>query len=484
MANSEQTSLPSRREFLQGGVAAGGMALASTKLALAMPEETAKRPNMIFVFTEGQRSDALGIAGHPFLKTPHMDRIAKEGAWFRNAFCTNSLCAPARAVALTGLYSHTSGALDNRLAHVPLPADMPFFTDLLHQAGYEVAMMGKAHVRNGAKERYWDYYFGFNAAMTNYYQPRFAEGRDGKIGEEKVYDGYADDVVTDKALEWLSQKREKPFCLLLWYQTPHAPFYRARRHLDLYSGMTIAKPATFDDDLKGYPGKPSFTETDNKIGTVDNLNATRSLEEVVKDYCAGLTAIDENIGRVFHWLDESKKTDDTAIVLSADHGFFLGEWRLYDKRFMHEPSIRVPTMIRYPKRVKSGTIVDEMALDVDLAPTFLDLAGIPAPTKMQGKSLMKLAGGDAEGWRKDWLYHYYEYPKPSFVQPHYGIRTEQYKLIYYYQTKKGELYDLHQDPGEIRNLYDLPEHSALQAKLHQRLTELRKELGDTDQAAS
>ncbi len=483
MENLDQSALPSRREFLQGSVAAGGMALASSKLALAMPEVPPNRPNMIFIFNEGQRSDALGIAGHPFLKTPHMDRIAKEGAWFRNSFCTNSLCAPARAVALTGLYSQTSGALDNRLAHVPLPADIPFFTDLLHQAGYEVAILGKAHVRNGAKERYWDYYFAFNAAMTNYYQPRFAEGHDGTIGEEKVYDGYADDVVTDKALEWLGKKRDKPFCLLLWYQTPHAPFYRARRHLDLYSGTTIPKPATFDDDLKNYPGKPAFAETDNKIGTVDNLNATRSLEEVVKDYCAGLTAIDENIGRVFHWLDETQKTDDTAIVLSSDHGFFLGEWRLYDKRFMHEPSIRVPTMIRYPKRVKPGTVVDEMALDVDLAPTFLDLAGVPVPAKMQGKSLMKPAAGDTQTWRKDWLYHYYEYPKPGYVQPHYGIRTEQHKLIYYYQAKKGELYDLKSDPGELRNLYGMPEHSDLQAKLQLRLAELRKEVADTDPAS-
>ncbi len=475
----------SRREFLQGGVAATGAALTASFLPQARAEIGDKRPNLLFIYGEGQRADALSLAGNPILKTPNMDRIGQEGAWFRNSFCTNSLCAPARATALTGMYSCATGAIDNRHPQVPLPEGIPIFTDLLHQAGYEVAIVGKVHVRNGVKERYWDYYFGFNAAVTDYYKPRFSEGRNGVIGPEVTYDQYADDLVTDRALAWLAEKRDKPFCLLLWFQTPHAPFYRARRHLDLYSRVFIPKPATFDDDLKGYPGKPAFPETDIKIGTVENLNAARTLEEVVKDYYAGLTAVDENIGRILNSLETAGELDETAILFSSDHGFFLGEWRLYDKRFMHEPSIRVPTSLRYPKKIKAGTIRDEMILDVDIAPTLLDLAGVKIPERMQGHSFINLARGDEGDWRKDWIYHFYEYPKPGYVQPHRGIRTDRYKLIHYYQDpQKYELYDLHADPGEIHNVYSTREYATVQGQLWTRLAELRHEVGDVDAAAT
>lgn len=468
----------SRREFLQGSVATTGAALVSAILPSAMAQPQEKRPNLLFILGEGQRADALSLAGNPLLRTPNMDRIGREGAWFKNSFCTNSLCAPARATVLTGLYSHMTGALDNTHPKVPLPADIPLFTDLLHQAGYEVAIVGKVHVKNGVKERYWDYYFGFNAPFTDYYKPQFAEGRNGEIGEETAYDGYADDLVTDRALAWLNEKREKPFCLLVWYQTPHAPFYRARRHLDLYNGVAIPKPSTFDDDLKGYPGKPAFAETDNKIGTVENLNAARTLEEVVKDYNAGLVAVDENIGRIFRCLEMKNELDSTAILLSSDHGFFLGEWRLYDKRFMHEPSIRIPMLLRYPKRIKAGARREEMVLDIDIAPTLLDLAGVPIPEHMQGQSMLNLTEDKRKKWRDDWLYHYYEYPRPGFVQPHVGVRTERYKLIHYYVTNAFELYDLQNDPGELHNLYGRPEHAAIQATLVARLAALQEELGE------
>lgn len=475
---------PSRRDFLQGGLAATGVAVAASLLpAKAQPEE--KRPNLLFIFGEGQRADALSLAGNPILKTPNMDRIGREGVWFKNSFCTNSLCAPARATALTGMYSCATGAIDNRHQDVPLPTDIPLFTDLLHQTGYDVAIVGKAHVGNGVRERYWDYYFGFDAPATNYYQPRFAEGRKGVVGPLVTYHQYADDLVTDRALAWLKEKHDAPFCLLLWFQTPHAPFYRARRHLDLYNGVPISIPATFDDDLKGYPGKPAFAETDNKVGAVENMNAVRSLEEMVKDYYAGLTAVDENIGRVLNQLEGTGQMDSTAILLSSDHGFFLGEWRLYDKRFMHEPSIRVPMLLRYPEKIQAGTVKEEMVLDTDIAPTFLDLAGVTVPDRMQGRSVINLARGEVTEWRKDWLYHFYEYPEPGYVQPHRGIRTERFKLIHYYRKpQKFELYDLQADPGELHNLYGIAEYAAAQSQLWKRLTELRQEVGDVDTAAA
>jgi len=241
----------------------------------------------------------------------------------------------------------------------------------------------------------------------------------------------------------------------------------------------IPKPATFDDDLRGYPGKPKpFVEADNKIGTIDTGDAVRSLEELCKDYYAGLTAVDQNIGRVLQWLDQRGLTDDTAIVFSSDHGYFLGEWRLFDKRLMHEPSIRVPMMVRYPHRVRAGEVRKEMALDVDLPPTLLDLCGIKATAAMQERSLLEVGAKGSAPWRKDWLYDYYEYPGFENVKPHRGVRTETHKLIQWYtqDPQEWELYDLASDPNETNNLYGKPEHDAVQQQLKQRLEELLREI--------
>ncbi len=476
MPLDDSGSHASRRHFLQAGAASLTASLASSLNAAP----SASRPNIILVLGEGQRADAMSIAGNTLLQTPNHDRIGREGVRFRNAFVTNALCAPARATTMTGMYSHSTGALGNHVKD-PLPSSIPVFTDLLHAAGYEVAMCGKAHLGNGLQERYWDYYFAFNSPATNYYHPTFTEGRNGKIGRPDTYNAYADDLMTSKALDWLKQPRQKPFCLLLWFQTPHAPFYRARRHLDLYNGVPIPKPDTFDDDLKGYPGKPrAFADADNKIGTtVLGTDDPRSLEELVKDYYAGLVAVDENLGRVFDWLDQSGQMDSTAIVHCADHGFFLGEWRMYDKRFMHEPSIRVPMQIRYPARIPSGRVLDDMVLNLDLAPTILDLAGIKIPDHFQGRSMVGLARGEESNWRQDWLYEYYEYPDAEKVKPSRGIRTTRYKLIHYFnEPEEFELYDLASDPGERNNLYGQPAHAGLTRHLMDRVTELRRQTRD------
>jgi arylsulfatase A-like enzyme len=467
-----------RRDFLQGSLAVAGAVLASSVGApAASAESNAKRPNLVFFFGEGQRADALSIAGNPILQTPNHDRIGREGMRFRNAFCTNALCAPARAVALTGMYSNSTQALSNEHMKTPLPSDIPLFTDILREAGYEVAILGKVHIRNGVEERYWDYYFGHNDPGNNYVNPFFKEGRKGTIGPEKQYhDVYPDDLTVDRALAWLDEDRgDKPFCLLVWFVAPHEPFFRPRRHLDLYCDTVIPKPATFDEDLQGYPGKPkSFMEAENKIGTTPSHPACSSLEGVVKDYYAGLVAVDENIGRVLNYLEKKNILEDTAIVHGSDHGFFLGEWRLFDKRLMHEPSIRVPLMVRYPKRIPAGTIRDEMVLDIDLAPTFLDLAGVPVPKHMQGKSVLPLAKAPDPSFRKEWYYEYFEWPNPEAVRPCRGIRTEQYKLIHYVmEPQEFEVYDLRADPKETENLYGRPEYVSLQRHLLERLETLR-----------
>jgi arylsulfatase A-like enzyme len=471
-----------RRDFIQGALAVAGTLAATgmTSAAAPLSSRTTKRPNLVFFLGEGQRADALSIAGHALLKTPNHDRIGREGVRFTNAFCTNALCAPARATALTGMYSRSSGALSNEKLNVPLPADIPLFTDVLQQAGYEVAILGKVHTRNGVEERNWDYYFGHNSAGNNYVDPLFKEGRKGQVGPQQQYRNvYPDDLMTDRAISWIDEDRGgKPFCILIWFVAPHEPFFRPRRHLNLYNGIPIPEPVTFDDDLKGYPGKPrSFAAAENKLGTTYTHIACSSLEGVAKDYYAGLVAVDENIGRVIDHLETKKILDDTAIVHSSDHGYFLGEWRLFDKRLMHEPSIRVPLMIRYPKLIPAGTIRDEMVLDIDLAPTFLDLAGVPIPEHMQGKSILPLVKAVDPTFRKEWYYEYYEWPNDEKVTPHRGIRTERYKLIQYIlDPTEGEFYDLKDDPGEQNNLYGKPAHAALQADLSARMAALRLSL--------
>ena len=480
-ARIAQSRQSNPRDFLQGSLfVAGSLITSSVAPPDLLAESGTKRPNLVFFLGEGQRADALSIAGNRILKTPNHDRIGREGMRFENAFCTNALCAPARAVALTGMYSRSTGALSNEHLKIPLPSDIPFFTDILHEAGYEVAILGKVHVANGVEERYWDYYFGHNDPSNNYESPFFKEGRKREIGEEKQYHNvYPDDLTVDRALAWLEEDRgDKPFCLLVWFVAPHEPFFRPRRHLDLYRETVTPKPDTFDDDLKGYPGKPKgFVNAENKVGTTASHPACGSLEGMTKDYYSGLVAVDENIGRILNYLEKKNILDETAIVQTSDHGYLLGEWRMFDKRLMHEPSIRVPLMLRYPRRIPAGTVRKETALDIDLAPTFLDLAGLPIPEHMQGKSLLPLANASEPSFREEWYYEYYEWPNPEKVPPCRGIRTERYKLIQYVlEPQEFELYDIVEDPKETRNLYGKPEFVALQQHLLERLESLRTAL--------
>src|SRR5665213_1621613 len=359
---------------------------------------------------------------------------------FRNSFCTNALCTPSRASILTGMYSHSTGVIDLRPEGIP--DGIPTMADMLREAGYEVALFGKAHVYN-LEKRNWNSYFGIGGAEANYYHPVITESENGNVKPPKRYDGYFDDLVTERALQWMNQKRDKPFCLFLWFMAPHAPFYRARRHADLYNGVKIPKPATFDDDLKGYPGKPRiFLKGMNKIVTgVYGNDDPRSLEELVKNHYAGVVATDDNAGKIINALETAGSLDDTAIIMSSDHGFFLGEWGLYNKMLMHEPSIRVPLVVRYPGLIRSGAVCEKMALNVDIAPTILELAGIKAPTGMQGHSLVPLLKGEGvSNWRTEWLYEYYD---ERFAAKSRGVRTEKYKLIQYWaeEPEEFELYD-------------------------------------------
>ena len=466
-----------RRSFLR---AAGAAALAPQRLPAALRRPPMRaQPNLVFFLGEGARWDESSLAGNRLLKTPNIDRIGREGAEFTQAFCINSLCLPARATILSGLYSHTTGAVDNQ--HSKVPEQFPVITDLIRAHGYEVAFIGKSHVQGSLMDRYWDYYFGFSG-QADYQCPVLIEGARGQFGPPRSYEEYVDDLLTRKAVEWLRQKRQKPFCLFLWFYAPHAPFDRPLRMVNDFNGVPIPKPASFDEYLGGYPGKPrGVIEARNKIGSQFlQRDDPRSLEELVKDHYCGIESNDEDMGAVLAVLEERGQLEDTAVVWSSDHGFFLGEHRFYDKRLMYEPSIRIPLMIRYPRRIRAGAGSKRMVLNLDLAPTLLDLVGLTAPAHFQGQSLMGLLADPQRPWRSDWLYEYYEYPGAEQVKPCRGVRTERYKYIHYFtEPQEFELYDLKEDPEELHNLHGDAAHAGRTRELAARLEQLRRETGDT-----
>jgi len=468
-----------RRRFLKNvSTVAGATAINAQFLREALSSTAiGQRPNLVFFLGEGVRWDQSSLAGNKLLRTPNIDRIGREGVVFRNAFVVNALCLPSRATILSGMYSHTTGAVDNQ--HSKVPDSFPLVSDLIREAGYEVAFIGKSHVEGALMDRYWDYYFGFRG-QADYLNPVIVEGVKGKFAEPHKYNEYVDDLLTKRAVVWLQQSHEKPFCLFLWFYAPHAPFDRPLRMVNDFNGVPIPKPASFDEYLAGYPGKPKgVVDALNKIGSqFVPSDQPRSLEELVKNHYCGVQSNDEDIGQIFAVLEKKGILDETAVLWSSDHGFFLGEHRFYDKRLMYEPSIRVPLMMRYPRRIRAGTTSDTMVLDLDIPPTLLDLAKVAVPPAFQGKSLMLLIEGTSIEWRSDWLYEYYEYPAYENIPPCRGIRTERYKYIEYFTQNAYELYDLETDPDEMHNLYGDPKYAELTNRLRKRLEELRRETND------
>jgi len=457
------------------------MRFATTLLLLVSATATAaadRRPNLVVMMTDDQRFDFLSSAGHPFLKTPNMDRIGREGAVFKNMFVTNALCAPSRATLMTGLYSHANGVRDN--LGTKLDPAVTWMPDLLRAAGYDVAFCGKSHVPGHFRDKKWDYYFGFQGQGV-YQNPRIAESQpDGTIGPDRPYQGWIDDVVTDHAISWLRKDRgEKPFCLFLFFKSPHRAWVPADRHKTDYANDKVLKPSLWDDPGAGKPR--AFLQAANMIGQYPD---TKDFDGMIRDYCRCLAGVDDNVGKVLKALEEKKCLDDTAVFYTSDNGFFLGEWQRFDKRFMHEPSIRVPLLVRYPPMVKAGTVKTEMALNVDFAPTLLSLAGTKSLTPMHGRSLTDLFTAAAKPWRDAWYYEYFEFPDVSHnVVKHRGVRTDKYKFIHYYEPpfakwrEEFELYDLEKDPQERVNLYPRADMKETVEKLKQRMAELRKELG-------
>ncbi len=458
----------SRRKFLSStSLTLLGSAFSLGTFACSLKNK--RRPNFVFFLTDDQRWDGMSCAGNKILKTPNMDRIADEGIRFENMFVTNSLCGPSRASYLTGKYSHNHGVRRNGMA---LSLKHKTFPELLKEGGYETAFIGKWHNNDLGRNRNFDYTFGFKG-QGRYYNPVIAENN----GPDIEYEGHVTDILADKAIEYLKKDHTRPFCLLVWFKAPHRSFQPAERFKKLYQDVEIPKPENFNDD---YAGRPDAVKNANmKIGEFADVP---DYQTFVKDYYRCLAGVDENVGRVLDALKRQGLENDTAVVYAGDNGFFIGEHHFFDKRFMYEESIRVPLLVSYPRMIKAGTVASQMILNVDIAPTFLDMAGMDVSSEhLDGKSFKSLLQRKRINWRDDFLYEYYEYPGPHSGRKNRGIRTERWKFIHFFEEpQEYELYDLKNDPHEMKNLINDPNYHAVVSQLSIRMTELRKELKDPD----
>ena len=497
-----------------------------------------KPVNILFVMTDDHAFQALSAYGHPISKlapTPNLDRIAKNGMLFRNAFVENSISTPSRATLLTGMYSHQHG--QTHLGY-GLKPEVKFFTEYLQQAGYQTAIFGKWHL--AAEPKGFDTYKIFND-QGEYYNPGFKTPETN--GEYVQEEGYATDLVTNDALEWLVYRdKDKPFCLMVHHKAPHRNWMPDLQYLDLYEDIEFPIPKTLFDDYQtrgeqmkthelsvaGHLGyafdfkvaqlqneptleyiKNSFYiamssmnekqlrvwneayDRQNKAFLSDRPEGKELVkwkyQRYIKDYCRTIKSVDVQVGRLLDYLENNGLMDNTMIVYTSDQGFFLGEHGLYDKRFMYEEAFRTPLIIVYPGTEK-GVVCKELVQNIDYAPTLLDAAGLHIPGEMAGRSLIPLLKQEKVNWRDHLYYHFYDYPSVGMVRKHDGVRDGRYKLIHWYGEGYGndkdidfyELYDLKKDPVETKNIYGNPQYKKIQERLHKLLSEDRLKLNVKD----
>jgi len=497
------------------------LAVITLILVSSASAEKSVRPNILFIFTDDHAQQAISAYGSRINKTPNMDRLAKEGVIFRNNFCGNSICGPSRATVLTGKHSHANGYMTNKQE---FDGSQTTFPKLLREHGYATALIGKWHLRSDPTGfDHWEVFPG----QGSYYNPDMytAEGK-------THYEGYATDIVTDLSLTWLKEQRDpaKPFLLMCQHKAPHRTWAPGPNHLTKYDGETIPEPPTlFDDHSNRAPilkdnemmiAKHMMLNYDLKVpgtGRKDALGRDFEQNEVVrmtpeqkaqwdaaygpknaafladdpqgedlvrwkyqrymKDYLRCIASVDDNVGRLLAYLDDSGIADNTLVIYSSDQGFYLGEHGMYDKRWMYEESFRMPLMMRWPGNIAPGTEVTVLTQNIDFAPTFLAAAGIMPPADMQGMSLLPLLSGEAPSdWRDALYYHYYEEGEHN-VARHEGVRTARYKLIHYYDVDQWELFDLQRDPLELNSVYAAPEFTVIKADLLGRLETLKQDFG-------
>ncbi len=428
--------------------------------------ETEKSRNIIFILSDDHRYDFMGFMGRPaFLKTPSLDRLASQGAHLKNAFVTTALCSPSRASILTGQYSHRHGVVDNS---APVPAGTFFFPQLLRDAGYETAFMGKWHMGNQNDEPRpgFDKWISFRG-QGQYYDPVI--NIDGKRLKKE---GYITDILTDAAVEWISQDREKPFFLYLSHKAVHAMFEPAKRHLGIYDKAELIYPESMADTPENYRDKPAWVKNQrNSWHGVDYLyHGGMDLDTFYRRYCETLLGVDESVGRVLAALEKLSLLESTLVIYMGDNGFCFGEHGLIDKRQMYEESMRVPMLAFCPELIRSGTVISEMVQNIDIAPTLLEAAGLEPKSTMDGKSFLPLLKGNHVPWRDAVFYEYYwerSFPQTPTV---HGIRTGKYKYMHYHGIWDiDELYDVETDPNEMKNLIQDPAYGDLIKELNGRV---------------
>ena len=476
--------MTTRRDFIRS-IGFGSLAVALTPSVVAS-ERLGRPPNIIFIMSDDHASHAIGAYGSVINKTPNIDRLAREGMRFDNCFCTNSLCAPSRAVILTGKYGHVNGVVDNRASFDGGQQTLP---KRLQEAGYRTAVVGKWHLKSAPTGFH---YSNVLPGQGEYHDPVMLEN-----GESRKHTGYVTDIITDAALTWIKEQEssESPFFLMLHHKAPHADWEPDKKHMSLYAKEDIPLPATFDDDYETRTAQiknhrlhvgPKQWELhfSNRFGAIpEGMTEPETREWVyqryMKDYLRCIASVDDNVGRVLDYLDESGLSENTIVVYTSDQGFFLGDHGLYDKRFMYEHSLRMPLLMRYPGHIAPNSTSDAIVLNLDFAPTFLDCANVPIPSDIQGESFKRIAGGTVpEGWRTAMYYSFYE--EAFGIGPHEGIRTRRHKLIHFLYGDMGwELYDLDTDPQEQQNLYGSPNHGELVEGLKGKLRSFKEKYGTT-----
>lgn len=458
-----------------------------------------KRPNIVFIFSDDHAYQAVSAYGSRVNQTPNIDRIAAEGMLFNKCYVTNSICGPARAVIQTGKHSHLNGFYRNGLT---FNGDQQTFPKLLQKAGYQTAIIGKWHLASVPQG------FDYSEVLIGqgpYYNPPMR-----KNGKATKHIGYTSDIITDLTIKWLKEGRstEKPFMLMMQHKAPHRNWMPGPKYINKYDDVTIPEPSTLFDDYstRGTAAheqdmsikktmNPSdlkltqprgLTEEQLKMWNAAYAEKNKAFREAnlsgkdlirwkyqryIKDYIRCIDSVDEAVGRVLDYLKETGLDKNTIVIYTSDQGFYLGEHGWFDKRFMYEESFRTPLVVRWPGVIKPGTVNDkDIVSNLDFAQTFLDIAGAPQPSDMQGLSLKPVFEGNTpDNWRKTFYYHYYEYPAVHSVRKHNGVTTGRFKLINFYNEKEQEFYDLKNDPHELNNLIDSKEHQ-------EKIKELRLEL--------
>ncbi|NLF07564.1 MAG: sulfatase [Pirellulaceae bacterium] len=450
--------------------------------------ENAARPNILFIMSDDHAAHAISCYGGSLISTPNIDRLADEGMRFTSSFGVNSLCAPSRAILLTGVHSHINGMLGN---HTRFDYSQQTFPKLLQKAGYETAIVGKWHLGN-APPTGFDYYKVMRG-HGSYFNCMFLE-----TGQEWHREkGYLTDVITDTSIDWMKNHRsEKPFCLMVHHKAPHGPYIHKSIHAAMFADWTFAEPETLHDDWETRQplerGKHTCSKLINGQWRQDGYrkllaaapkekHARTSMiyQKFIKDYLRLVVSLDENIGRLLDYLDESGLSENTIVIYTSDNGFFLGDHGLYNKMWMYEESMQIPLIVRYPRRIEPGTVNESLVCNLDFAPTFLDFAEADIPKRMQGKSFRSLLSGKRpEDWRKAVYYHYYG---PYGLPEHYGLRTDRFKLIHFPQSDWREMFDLDNDSHEMHNIYNDSRQTQIVARLEAELRRCRKELNDGGQ---